>query len=523
MSERDQQDSGDWEDQFGNSDESENSGESSDFELEPKDIAETFMPAVSDDEDEVLTEREEDERLLLEGTDWASEGERVFDELMERVGEAAPEPRLHATRRAVELLGDVHTAYPVIHLTGTNGKSSTARIIETVLRAHGLRTGLLTSPHLERLNERIAVDGSPISDERLVANWEDITPFLSIVDAELEAAGEPRLTFFEALTVLAYACFADAPVDVAVVEVGMGGEWDSTNVADGEVAVFTPIALDHTQRLGRTLDEIARTKAGIIKPAARVVTAEQHPEVLAEIERAAEISEAQVFAEPKDFSVVDNQLAVGGRLVTVRGIAGKYEDLLLPLDGEYQAHNAAGALAAVEAFFGANRSLRDELVEAAFGEVKSPGRLERIGVTPPMLIDAAHNPHGADALARAVTESFDFSRVVVVLGVLEDKDAAGIVRALQPIAERFVVTQSDSVRAIDAETLGDIVRDVTGGEPEVLERAEDAIERAREIALDLLAEGADEGKNAAVLITGSVTLIGTALTLSRDEGWAQES
>ena len=192
----------------------------------------------------------------------------AYEQLLGRVGEAAPQPRLEPTRRAVELLGDVHQAAPVVHITGTNGKTSTSRMIESLLRATGLRTGLLTSPHLERVTERIMIDGEPIRDEAFARNWDDIRPYLLMVDTELAASGEETLTFFEALTVLAFACFADAPVDVVVLEVGMGGEWDSTNVADGQVAVFTPIALDHTQRLGSTVAEIARTKAGIIKPAA---------------------------------------------------------------------------------------------------------------------------------------------------------------------------------------------------------------------------------------------------------------
>src|SRR5665213_2792706 len=210
------------------------------------------------------------------------EAHEVYEELLERVGEGAPRPRLEATRRAAELLGDPQRAYPIIHITGTNGKTSTSRMIESLLRAHGLRTGMLTSPHLERMNERIVIDGEPISNTALVENWNDIRPFLELTDTELDAKGEPRLSFFEALTVLAFAAFADAPVDVVVLEVGMGGEWDSTNVADGQVAVFAPVALDHTARLGNTVAEIARAKSGIIKPSAAVVSAAQAPEALTE-------------------------------------------------------------------------------------------------------------------------------------------------------------------------------------------------------------------------------------------------
>ena len=276
----------------------------------------------------------------------------VFAELLARLGEGSPQPRLEPTRRAVELLGDPQRSYGVIHITGTNGKTSTSRMIESILRAYGLRAGLMTSPHLVRVTERIMIDGAPIADRAFADNWADIQPYLLMVDAELAANGEEPLTYFEALTVLAFACFADAPVDVVVLEVGMGGEWDSTNVADGDVAVLTPIALDHESRLGRTVAEIARTKAGIIKPAAHVVTALQQTEAMDEILRAAEHDEAPVAAEGVDFALLDARLAVGGQVIDVRGRAGEYRDLFLPLFGEHQARNAALAIAAVESFLG---------------------------------------------------------------------------------------------------------------------------------------------------------------------------
>ncbi|KAB1656900.1 bifunctional folylpolyglutamate synthase/dihydrofolate synthase [Pseudoclavibacter chungangensis] len=433
---------------------------------------------------------------------------------MERVGEAQPEPRLAPTRRAAELLGDVHRAYPVVHLTGTNGKSSTARIIASLLGAHGLRVGLLTSPHLERLAERIEIGGEPVSDERLVANWDDIAPFIAIVDAELEAEGEPRLTFFEALTVLAFACFADAPVDVAVLEVGMGGEWDSTNVADGSVAVFTPIALDHAARLGNTIAEIARTKAGIIKPAARVVSAIQAPEALAELERACEIQEATLAVEGQAFELTRNDPeGPASRLISVRGIAGTYDDLILPLRGAHQGENAAVAIAAVESFFGGEQSLRQDLVEQGLVAASSPGRLQRIGYAPAVYIDAAHNPHGAAALAEAVPEAIPHSRLVVVLGVLEDKDADGVIAALAPVADAFVATQSDSPRAVDAFVLADRITELTGRHCDAFDRTDEAFEHARELA------GAEEG--GAVLITGSITILGDAIRIARDEDWGR--
>ncbi len=452
--------------------------------------------------------------------DFRAEADDVIEALYERIGESAPEPRLEATRMAVEMLGDVHRAYPVIHITGTNGKSSTARIIESLLRAHGLRTGLLTSPHLERLTERICIDGRPIRDERLVENWRDTEPILQVVDAKLRADGKQRLTFFEALTVLACACFADAPVDVAVIEVGMGGEWDSTNVMDGQVAVFTPIDLDHQARLGSSIQEIARTKAGIIKPDARVVSAKQTPEALAELQRAADAASADVHVEGRDFEVASDERAVGGRLVSVRGLAGEYDDLFLPLHGEHQSQNAAVALAAVEAFFGSERELRHEIVQQGMGEASSPGRLQIMGRQPLMLIDAAHNPHGAAALARAVSDAFEFDRLVLVLGVLGDKDAEGIVRELAPLAEHIVATESDSPRAVPADELSEQMRDWTDVPVDAEPDLADALELARQLAVRTNDDGS--APNGAVLIAGSLTVIGAAAGIARDREWMRD-
>ena len=447
--------------------------------------------------------------------EFAAEAARVHDELLARVGESAPEPRLSATRRAVELLGDPQRAYPVIHITGTNGKTSTSRMIESVLRAHGLRTGLMTSPHLVRLNERIVVDGEPISDERLVANWDDIQPYLTMVDTELEAAGEPTLTFFEALTALAFACFADAPADVVVLEVGMGGEWDSTNVADGQVAVFTPIALDHQARLGSTVEAIARTKAGIVKPAASVVSAAQLPEALAELQRAAELTESSLAVEGVAFGVESTTVAVGGQVVTIRGVAGRYEDLLLPLFGDHQAQNAAVAVAAVESFLGSgSQALDHDVLAEGLAAATSPGRLQIVANEPTILVDAAHNPHGARALAKAIDDYFQFGRVVAVLSVLADKDAAGIVRALSGTVDQFVVTQSGSDRSVDADELAAVAVGVVGAARVVVETdLVAALRTARDLADE--AEGDEPG---GVVVTGSITLVGDVLALSQAEG-----
>ena len=445
--------------------------------------------------------------------DFRAAADAAYDELLERTGEGAPRPRLQATRSAVELLGDPHRAYPIIHITGTNGKTSTSRIAESILTAYGLKTGLLTSPHLERVNERIVIGGEPISDEAFAANWADIRPYLEMVDARLIEAGDVRLTFFEALTVLAFASFADAAVDVAVIEVGMGGEWDSTNVADGQVAVFTPISLDHTRQLGSTVAEIARTKSGIVKPAATVVTAEQPAEAMAELRRAAELTESEFRAQGDAFALESTSVAVGGQLIDVRGIAGRYTDLFLPLYGDHQAQNAAVAIAAVESFLGGGTiPLTASLVEEGLAGATSPGRLQLIGVEPTVLVDAAHNPSGAESLAQAIGTYFDFDEVALVLGVLADKDAAGIIDALGSVAARIETTQATSPRALPADDLATLVRSRVSGIPvEAHESFGDAIETARDWAA--------AGQKRAVVVAGSILLVGEAMTLGADEDW----
>lgn len=445
--------------------------------------------------------------------EYTEQGRAVYEALLTRTGEGAPQPRLEPTRRTLDLLGDPQRAYPIIQLAGTNGKTSTSRMIEGILRSYGLRTGLFTSPHLVHFNERIVIDGEPVSNETLVRNWDDIQPYINMVDLELEKAGEPTLTFFEVLTILGFAIFADAPIDVAVVEVGMGGEWDSTNVADAQIAVFTPIDLDHTNRLGKTVAEIARTKAGIIKPAATVVTAAQHPEAMAEIVNAAELSEAPVIAQDVDFALVSDVVAVGGQVLTVRGRAGVYEDLYLPLYGDHQGQNAAVAIAAVETFLGngLQRLSTDPLTEG-LTEVESPGRLQLVGIEPTVLVDAAHNPHGARSLAAALGKYFDFEEIVFVLGVLGDKDAEGILSVLAPLAARIHLTASSSSRSVPVDELADRARStVPPGLLYSYDSLEDAVFEAR--------EWANEGVSRLVVVTGSVVLAGEVVELAEENGW----
>ena len=452
------------------------------------------------------------EELPYGGDD--DEVRRVEAALMARIGEQAPERRLTATRRAVELLGDPHLAYPVIHITGTNGKTSTARMTESIVRAHGLRTGLMTSPHLVSIRERIVIDGEPIEPSRFVENWDDITPILEMTDAELTAKGELPLTFFEALTVLALACFAEAPVDVAVIEVGMGGEWDSTNVVQSQVQVFTPIAIDHAKQLGNTVAEIARTKSGIIKPSSSVVTSAQVPEALAELERAAELTESTLAVEGTRFRVTSDTPAVGGQLISVQGIAGTYDDLFVPLFGAHQAHNAAVAIAAVESFLGrGSQALDEDVLSEGLANATSPGRLQPIATGPTVVVDAAHNPHGAKALADAMPVAFPSGHVIGVVGILRDKDARGFVRALKDTVATFVVTQPPGERALDADEFARLVVDEVGNDRVVVEPSlAGALQEARDLADDADAE------DAMVLVAGSIVMVGAVMEMVHREG-----
>src|SRR3954447_16104214 len=446
----------------------------------------------------------------------------VLDELYGRVGEVAPQPRLSATRRALELLGDPQAAYPIVHITGTNGKTSTSRIIESILRAHGLRTGLFTSPDLGRLNERIVIDGEPIEDERLIENWNDVKPYLELADRDMAEAGEAPLTFFEALTALAYAIFADAPIDVGVIEVGMGGEWDSTNVADGQVAVFTPIDLDHTERLGRTVAAIARTKSGIIKPGRSVVSARQQPEAMAELQRAAELTESTIAVEDEDFRVLGRTPAVGAQLVDVQGRAGQYRGLVVPLLGAHQAQNTAVAIAAVETFLGdGTQAITREVLDEGLALATSPGRLQVAAQAPTLLVDAAHNPRGAAALAAGIRESFSFGRLVAVVAVLGDKDAAGMIRAVADVVDEFVVTTAPSAPTTDPDAPAAVPVAGVGPDRVTVEPDLDrALDTARELALEPVDVPEGEPAEGAVRGLGSVTLIGRVLQIARTGGWS---
>ncbi len=470
----------------------------------------------------------------------------IEHQILRRRPEHSINPSLDRIRELTGLLGDPQRSYPVIHITGTNGKSSTARMTQTLLRTRGLRTGLFTSPHLVSMRERISVDGEPLSADRFVEIYREIEPYLKLVDDHQPVP----LSFFEVLVAMAFAAFADAPVDVAVVEVGMGGTWDNTNVADGTVAVITPISIDHAEYLGDTVAKIAADKAGIIKPGAIAVIGQQPVEAAAELLRRASEVGASVAREGIEFGVLSRELAVGGQRLSIRGLLGEYHELFLPLFGAHQAANAACALAAAEAFSGGagspdgdtgegadgttasrlsgSAALDADLVAEAFALMTSPGRLEIVRRSPVVLVDAAHNPAGMAATAAALGESFGPAEIIAVLAVSADKDVAGILDELEPVAAAVVATRNSSPRSMDARELAELAEPVFGPDRvHVAERLDDAIDRAVGLADDAAAAIAgplaglmtgeqDLGLAAAgtvVLIIGSVITAGDARLL----------
>ncbi|HEY2551964.1 MAG TPA: folylpolyglutamate synthase/dihydrofolate synthase family protein [Streptosporangiaceae bacterium] len=457
-------------------------------------------------------------------------------EILARRPEHAIEPSLDRIRALTSLLGDPQHAYPVIHITGTNGKTSTARMTETLLRARGLRTGLFTSPHLSSMRERICVDGKPLEADRFIDAYDEIRPYLQLVDDSHPV----RLSFFEVFVGMAFAVFADAPVDVAVIEVGMGGTWDNTNVADGAVAIITPISIDHARYLGGTVEKIAADKAGIIKPGAIAVVGRQPPGAEQQLlGRAAEVGATPV-REGTEFGVTSRELAVGGQLLGIRGLLGDYDGLFLPLFGDYQAGNAACALAAAEAFSGAlpvpgasgelsspggARASGDEspagwrapldadLVRTAFAQMSSPGRLEIVRRGPVIILDSAHNPAGMAASAAALTEVLGEPELIGVIAVSGDKDVEGILAELEPVTSQLVVTGNSSPRSMDPAKLADVAAGVFG---EDRVRVADRLDQALEVAVTLADEAAAaSGSEAgpAILVTGSVITAGDARIL----------
>ena len=435
--------------------------------------------------------------------------EEIYRAILERAPEHKVQPSLERVEACLDMMGNPHRSFRAIHITGTNGKTSTARMCEALLREHGLHTGRFTSPHLESVRERISIDGQAISRTAFIETWQDVAPFIEMVDAASQAKGGPRMSFFEVFVVMAYQAFAAAPVDVAVIEVGMGGRWDATNVIDADVAVLMPVGLDHEKWLGSELEDIAAEKLGIVKPGCSFVVAEQPAAVEAMArEKAAEVGAHALF-HGESLRLLHSEMAVGGQMIGVQTPAARYEGVPLGLRGRHQGENAAIAIAAVEAFFG-GRALAGDIVEQAFMNVSSPGRLEVVRTSPTILVDACHNPHGAAATAEALEESFPGRRVGIV-AMMADKDMEGFLGVMEPVLDEVVITGMPTERAAAAEDLAEIARGVFGQDRVHVE--EDLLE-----AVDLAAARAEADDSApmaspVVIICGSIQLIGRARTL----------
>jgi dihydrofolate synthase/folylpolyglutamate synthase len=426
--------------------------------------------------------------------------------LLARWPETRIAPTLERISALVDILGSPQLSYPTIHVGGTNGKTTTSRMIDSLLFEMGLRTGRFTSPHLESYLERISINGQPIDAKELIFSFNDISPYLDLMDSKFDNP----ISFFEAITALAFAAFAEHPIDVGVIEVGMGGQWDATNVVDADVSVITPIGLDHMEYLGSTITEIAATKAGIIKEQGFIVLAQQTPEAAVELlRRAAEVG-ADVAREGLEYSIDSRAIAVGGQLISITGLRGHYDDIFLPLHGKHQASNAAAALIAVEAFFG-EQDLDIDAVRAGFANVTSPGRCEVIHRDPTIILDAAHNPHGAKAIAETMQSEFTFDEVTGIVALMADKDALGILQALEPIMNQIIVTTNSSERSMKVADLRALATQVFGADRVFAEvTLQAAIDRAVKDAVRPLSD-----ESLAILITGSVVTVGEARTAVR--------
>ena len=428
--------------------------------------------------------------------------------LLARWPETRIAPTLERISALVDILGSPQLTYPTIHVGGTNGKTTTSRMIDSLLFEMGLRTGRFTSPHLESYLERISINGKPIDAKELIFSFNDISPYFDLIDSKFENP----ISFFEAITALAFAAFAEHPIDVGVIEVGMGGEWDATNVVDADVSVITPIGLDHMEYLGSTITEIAATKAGIIKEKGFIVLAQQTPEAAVELlRRAAEVG-ANIAREGLEYSIDSRAIAVGGQLISITGLRGHYDDIFLPLHGKHQASNAAAALIAVEAFFG-EQDLDIDAVRAGFANVTSPGRCEVIHRDPTIILDAAHNPHGAKAIAETMQSEFTFDEVTGIVALMADKDALGILQELEPILNQIIVTTNSSQRSMSVAELNKLATQVFGADRVFAEETlPAAIDHAVKDAIRPLSD-----ESLAILITGSVVTVGEARTAVRKE------
>jgi len=434
--------------------------------------------------------------------------DEIEKKLLARWPETRIEPTLQRIAALVDVLGSPQLTYPTIHVGGTNGKTTTSRMIDSLLFEMGLRTGRFTSPHLETYLERISINGQNIDPKAMIFSYHDIAAYLDLMDSKFEHP----ISFFEAMTALAFVAFAEHPIDVGVIEVGMGGEWDATNVVDADVSVIMPINLDHTEYLGETLTEIAQTKAGIIKESGFVVLAQQEPEAAKELLKRAAAMGADVAREGVEYSVLSRSLAVGGQLLTIQGASDTYEDIFLPLHGKHQASNAAAALVAVEAFFG-DQELDIEAVRAGFANVTSPGRCEVVHRDPTIILDAAHNPHGAAAIAETVQSEFTFDEVIGVVAPMGDKDIHGILLELEQVMDSIIVTANSSSRSTPVDKLEKIAIEIFGAERVFSdENLEKALERAIKDTVRPLSDD-----TIGILVTGSVVTVGEARSYLRSK------
>jgi len=426
--------------------------------------------------------------------------------LLKRWPETKIAPTLERIAALVDVLGSPQLTYPTIHVGGTNGKTTTARMIDSLLFEMGLRTGRFTSPHLESYLERISINGQPIDPKAMIFSYNDIAAYLDFMDTKFDTP----ISFFEAMTALAFAAFAEHPIDVGVIEVGMGGEWDATNVVNADVCVIMPVDLDHTEYLGSTIAEIAKTKAGIIKEGSFVVLAQQKPEAAVELLKQAALVGADIAREGLEYVIERRTLAVGGQLLTIKTPKDTYEEIFLPLHGKHQASNAAAALVAVEAFFG-EQELDYEAVLAGFANVQSPGRCEVLHRDPTVIIDAAHNPHGAKALTDTIQNEFTFDEVIGVFAAMGDKDIEGALVELEKVMDSIIVTKNSSPRSASVADVEALATKIFGSDRVFsADSLEAAIEKAIKDSIRPLSED-----TIGILITGSVVTVGEARTLVR--------
>ncbi|MEY4197572.1 MAG: hypothetical protein RLZZ477_157 [Actinomycetota bacterium] len=428
--------------------------------------------------------------------------------LLNRWPETRIAPTLDRIAALADALGSPQLSYPTIHIAGTNGKTTTTRLIDSLCFQLGMRTGRFTSPHLESFLERISINGEPISPEGMIATYNDIALYLDLIDSRMPN----KLSFFESMCALAFVAFAEFPVDVGIFECGMGGEWDSTNVINADVSVITPIGFDHMEYLGDTLEKIALTKSGIIKEGSFAVLARQEPEVAQVLMHKSAQVDTTPIREGIEYAVKNRALAVGGQLISIAGVYGEYNDLFLPLHGAHQAANAATAIAAVEVFAGESK-LDEEVVREALINATSPGRCEIIMRNPTVIIDAAHNPHGAQSLKKTISEEFDFESIIGVVAPMGDKDVDGILEELESVIGRLIVSKNSSHRAAELSELKSIADGIFGNDRvTAIESLQEALVKAIEQAK--LDNGVSDS-NTAVLVAGSVVTAGEARGIIR--------